>query len=73
MVVEVQPDAFLIRMFASDLRFMMDTQTHGMIGYEGTVLVRGENGESYDARIEFRNHSVYRGRNKVLVAPSPTY
>ncbi|MEE2785885.1 MAG: hypothetical protein VX589_01000, partial [Myxococcota bacterium] len=44
-----------IRMFADNLLFLMDETTHGMIGYEGTVLVRGEKGETYNAVIEFED------------------
>ena len=53
MTVEVEPDSFLIRLFAKKLIFYMDCEYRVMSGYAGMVMVKDDDDENYNVVIDF--------------------
>ena len=53
MTVEVEPDSFIIRLFAKKLIFYMDSEYRVMSGYAGMVMVKDDDDENYHVVIDF--------------------
>ena len=53
MIVEVEPDSFIIRLFAKKLIFYMDCEYRVMSGYAGMVMVKDDDDENYHVVIDF--------------------